>query len=163
MPHLKGQSAMTIEERQTTVQTNQDVTPVAQEVVPVATQQAPAVSSSQTFSSRSTAVQASGAELARRVVVLAFGLIQAVIVLRIALLLMNARTGNDLVAGILNISQVFVAPFEGILNTNALKSGGSILDLAAVVAIIGWTILELLVFAVINLFRRESTHGGLAA
>jgi YGGT family len=154
---------VTIEERQTTVQTNQDVTPVAQEVVPVATRRAPAVSSSQTFSSRSTAVQASGAELARRVVVLVFGLIQAVIVLRIVLLLMDARTGNDLVAGILNISQVFVAPFEGILNSNALKTGGSVLDLAAVLAIIGWTILEFLVFAVINLFRHESTHGGLAA
>jgi hypothetical protein len=163
MPHLRGQFIMTIEERQTTVQTNQDITPVVQEVVPVATQQAPAVSSSQTFSSRSTAVQASGAELAGRVVVLVFGLIQAVIVLRIVLLLLDARTGNDLVAGILNISQVFVAPFEGILNSNALKTGGSVLDLAAVLAIIGWTILEFLVFAVINLFRHESTHGGLAA
>ena len=154
---------MTIEERQTTVQTNQDVTPVAQEVVPVATQQAPAISSRETYTSRSTVVQAGGSELARRVVVLVFGLIQAVIVLRIVLLLLDARSGNDLVAGILNVSQIFVAPFEGILNSNALNSGGSVLDLAAVLAFIGWTILEFVVFAVVNLFRRESTHGDLAA
>lgn len=154
---------MTIEQRETTVQTNQEVASAAPEAAPIALSPSPAISSRETFSSRSTVIQASGAELTRRVVVLVFGLIQAVIVLRIVLLLLNARTGNDLVAGILNISQVFVAPFEGILNTNALKSGGSILDLAAVVAIIGWTIVEFLVFAVINLFRRESTHGGLAA
>ena len=154
---------MTIEERQTTVQTNQELTPATPDMAPVATSQGPATQTSQTLSSRSTVVQASGSELARRVVVLVFGLIQAVIVLRIVLLLLNAQTGNDLVAGILNISQVFVAPFEGILNTNALKSGGSILDIAAIVALIGWTILELIVFAVINLFRRESSHGGPAA
>lgn len=153
---------MTIEERRTTVRTDQDVTPVAQEVVPVI-QQAPAISSRETYSSRSTVAQAGGAELARRVVVLVFGLIQAVIVLRIVLLLLDARTGNDLVAAILNVSQVFVAPFEGIFNSTALKTGGSVLDLAAVLAIIGWTILEFLVLAVINLFRHESSHGGLAA
>lgn len=154
---------MTIEERQTTVQTNQELTPAAPEAAPLATYAGSAVQSSQTVSSRSTVARASGAELARRVVVLVIGLIQAVIVLRIVLLLLDARTGNDLVAGILNISQPFVAPFEGILNSNALKAGGSVLDLAAVVALVGWTIVEFLVFAVINLFRRESTHGGLAA
>jgi hypothetical protein len=154
---------MTLEERQTTVQTNQDVTPVVDSSAPATAGQSPAVATRQSFSSRSTVVQASGAEMARRVVVLVFGLVQAVIVLRIVLLLLNARTGNDLVAGILNVSQFFVGPFEGMLNTNALKAGGSTLDIAAIVAIVGWTIIEFLVFAVINLFRHESTHGGLAA
>jgi hypothetical protein len=147
---------MTIEERQSTVQTNQEVMPATPEAAPMAPPQGPAVSSRETYSRRSTVVQASGPDLARRVVVLVFGLIQAVIVLRIVLLLLDARTGNDLVAGILNVSQIFVAPFEGMLNTNALKSGGSELDLAALIAIVGWTLLELVVFAVINLFRRES-------
>jgi hypothetical protein len=154
---------MTIEERQSTVQTVPSLTPAALRAAPVAGSEGPVLASSATFSRSSTVVQASGAELARRVVVLLFGLIQAVIVLRIVLLLLNARTGNDLVAGILNISQVFIAPFEGILNTSALKSGGSVLDLAALVAIVGWTLVELLVFAVINLFRRESSDSRLAA
>ena len=154
---------MTIEERQTTVRTNQEVRAGRAGGRPSDIVRGPGDASQQTYSRRSTAVQASGAELARRVVVLVFGLIQTVIVLRIVLLLVGARTGNDLVAAILNISQVFVAPFEGILNPNALKSGGSVFDLAAVVALVGWTILEFIVFAVINLFRRESTRSGLAA
>jgi hypothetical protein len=97
----------------------------------------------------------SGGEMARRIAVFAFGLVQGVIVLRIVLLLMNARETNGLVSGILNLSQVFVAPFDGILHTNALTAGGSILDMAALVALIGWTIVELLVVAAVGIFRRE--------
>ena len=61
-----------------------------------------------------------GSEMIRRIVVLAFGLIQAVIGLRIVLLLLDAREANALVAAILNVSQVFVAPFEGILRMDSL-------------------------------------------
>jgi YGGT family len=94
-------------------------------------------------------------EMIRRVIVFVFGLIQLVIGLRIVLLLLDARTGNALVSGILDVSQVFVGPFEGILNTNALTSGGSMLDVAAVVAFVGWTILELIVIWAVGIFRRE--------
>jgi hypothetical protein len=97
----------------------------------------------------------SGGELARRVIVLVFGIIQLLIVLRIVLLLLDARTGNDLVRFILDLSQVFVAPFIGILNTDALKAGGSVLDVAAVVALIGWTVLEVVALWIVNVFRRE--------
>jgi hypothetical protein len=97
----------------------------------------------------------SGGEMARRIAVFAFGLVQGVIILRIVLLLMNARETNGLVSGILNVSQVFVAPFDGILHTNALTAGGSILDMAAIVALIGWTVVELLVVAALGIFRRE--------
>ena len=55
----------------------------------------------------------------------------------------------------LDLSQVFVGPFEGILRTHALQSSGSILDLDAIVALIGWTVLELIVVWIINIFRRE--------
>ena len=91
----------------------------------------------------------------RRVVVLIFGIIQAFIVLRIVLLLLNAREGNDLVAFILNTSQLFVAPFVGIFNSNSLESSGSVLDIAAIAALVGWTILEVIVLWAVNLFRRE--------
>jgi hypothetical protein len=94
-----------------------------------------------------------GSEMARRIVVLVFGLIQIVIGLRIVLLLLDARTGNALVSGILDLSRIFVAPFEGILN--ALSSGGATLDVAAVVALVGWTILELIVLWAVGIFRRE--------
>ena len=87
--------------------------------------------------------------------VLVFGLIQAVILLRIVFLLLDARESNALVSAVLNISQIFVAPFEGLLHTNALTSGGSIFDIAAIVALIGWTILEFLIIAAIGIFRRE--------
>jgi hypothetical protein len=113
----------------------------------------PVVSS--TVQTRRVTATPSGSELARRIVYLIFGLIQLVIVLRIVLLLVDARTGNDIVQAILNISQVFVGPFEGILKTDALHSGGSELDVAAVVALIGWTIIEAIVLWILNIFRRE--------
>jgi hypothetical protein len=102
-----------------------------------------------------TTVSPSGGEMLRRVVVLIFGIIQAFIVLRIVLLLLNAREGNDLVAFILNVSQIFVAPFIGIFNQDALASGGSVLDIAAIAALVGWTILEWIVIWGTNVLRRE--------
>jgi len=106
-------------------------------------------------SSRTVQSRPSGGELARRVVVLIFGLIQILIGLRIVLLLLDAREANALVRGILDLSQVFVSPFEGILRTDALRSRGSILDIAAVVAFVGWTIIELIVIWIVGIFRRE--------
>jgi len=102
-----------------------------------------------------TTTSPGGPEMTRRVIVFVFGLIQLVIGLRIVLLLLDARTGNALVSGILDLSKIFVAPFEGILNTNALSSGGSTLDVAAVVAFVGWTVLELIVIWAVGIFRRE--------
>ena len=105
---------------------------------------------------RSSTLRPGGADLGRRVAILLFGLIQVVIALRVVLLVLDAREGNVLVAGILNASQVFVAPFDGVLHADALQSGGSILDLAAVVALVGWTLLELIALWVIGIFRAET-------
>ena len=102
---------------------------------------------------RVTTSRPSGSTLASRIVILVFGLIQLVIGLRIVLLALDAREGNDLVRAILDISQVFVAPFEGILRSDALAAGGSVLDIAAVLALIGWTLIELVVLAVIRVAR----------
>ena len=106
-------------------------------------------------SQRTTTASPGGSESLRRIVVLLFGLIQVVIGLRFVLLLLDAREANGLVAGILNASQIFVAPFEGILRTDALHSAGSIFDVTAVVAFVGWTIIELIVLWAIGIFRRE--------
>jgi hypothetical protein len=103
-----------------------------------------------------TVVSPSGGELGRRLVVLVFGIIQLLIALRIILLLLDARQGNDVVRFILDASQVFVAPFIGIFNVDALHSGGSILDVAAIAALVGWTVLEAIALWIVNLFRRET-------
>ncbi|MEX2136974.1 MAG: YggT family protein [Chloroflexota bacterium] len=97
----------------------------------------------------------SGAETARRVVVFVFGIIQALIVIRIVLLLADANQENQLVSFIYDLSAFFVGPFEGILNTNAVRSGASVFDIAALVALIGWTVLEVLIIAGIGIARRE--------
>jgi len=109
----------------------------------------------QTDSRRITRTGPGASELSRRIIVLVFGLIQIVIALRFVLLLLDAREANGLVSGILNVSQLFVAPFEGILRTDAIHAKGSILDIAAIVAFVGWTILELIVIWAIGIFRRE--------
>ena len=96
-----------------------------------------------------------GSEMSRRIIILVFGLIQIVIGARIVLLLLDAREANGLVSGILDISQLFVAPFEGILRTDALRAAGSVLDVTAIVAFVGWTLLELIVIWAVGIFRRE--------
>ena len=103
-----------------------------------------------------TVVSPSGGEMSRRFVVLVFGIIQLLIALRIVLLLLNAREGNDIVRFILDASQVFVVPFIGIFNVDALKSGGSVLDIAAIAALVGWTVLEAIALWIVNVFRRET-------
>jgi hypothetical protein len=121
--------------------------------------QGPAVVAGQetvrTDSQRVTRTGPGAPEYARRLIVLAFGLIQLVIGARIVLLLLDARPANDLVAGVLNVSQVFVAPFEGILRTDALSAGGSTLDVTAIVALVGWTILQLVLIWAVGMLRRE--------
>ena len=97
----------------------------------------------------------SGAETARRVVVFVFGIIQALIAIRIVLLLIDANQANGLVRFIYDLSSFFVGPFEGVLNTNAVAAGASVFDIAALVALVGWTILEVLIIAGIGIARRE--------
>ena len=116
---------------------------------------APAADHSTAVTSRTVEMRPSGGTVAGRIVIFIFGVIQAFILLRIVLLLMDAREANDLVSFILNTSQIFVAPFEGILRTEALRAAGSVFDLAAVLALVGWTILEAIILAAVGVFRRE--------
>jgi hypothetical protein len=108
-----------------------------------------------TDSRRTTRTGPGGSEMTRRIIVLVFGLIQIVIGARIVLLLLDAREANGLVSGILNVSQLFVAPFDGILRTNSLHAAGSVLDITAIVALVGITILEVIVLWAVGIFRRE--------
>lgn len=135
-------------------QTVQGQAPTTLAHEPPATQQ-----TVQTESRHTTRSRPEGAELTRRIIVLAFGLIQIVIGARIVLVLLNAREANGLVSGVLNVSQFFVAPFDGILHTNALTSGGTVLDVAAILALVGWSVLELIVIWGTGIFRRQPAYG----
>jgi hypothetical protein len=124
----------------------------------VVTQEPTATAGQQTVrtDNRHVATPGPGAsEMSRRIIVLVFGLIQLVIGARIVLLLLDAREANGLVSGILNISQIFVAPFEGILRTDSLHAAGSVLDITAIVALVGWTVIELIILWAVGIFRRE--------
>jgi hypothetical protein len=111
--------------------------------------------SNRTVSSRRLDIRPSNNETTRRIVVLVFGLFQIVIGLRVVLLLVDARTGNLLVSIINNVGGLLVAPFQGILKITAVSSGGAVLDVAAVVALIGWTIVELIAIWSLAIFRHE--------
>jgi uncharacterized protein YggT (Ycf19 family) len=94
-----------------------------------------------------------------RIVTLLFGILQAALVLRIILLLLVANPGNDIVALILGITDPFVEPFRGMFALDRVTGDqGSQLDIAAVVALIGWTLIEMLILAALRIFdRREAS------
>jgi uncharacterized protein YggT (Ycf19 family) len=97
-----------------------------------------------------------GGEMIRRFVMLLFGILQAALILRIILLLLVANTGNDVVALILNLTDPFVEPFRGMFNLDRVTAdSGSTLDVAAIVALIGWTLVEALIIAVLSLGARR--------
>ena len=98
----------------------------------------------------------SGASTVARLVTFLFGVLQVALILRIILLLLVANPGNDVVALILGITDPFVEPFRGMFQLDRVTADqGSVLDIAAIVALIGWTLVELLVLAAIRIFDRR--------
>ena len=92
----------------------------------------------------------------RRVVTLLFGILQTLIVLRIVLLLLAANQDNGIVAFVLGVTDPFVEPFRGIFSLDTVSGRTeSVFDLGAVVALIGWTLIEALVLAVVGLVDRR--------
>src|SRR5918992_1008007 len=79
------------------------------------------------------AIVPSGPDILARLVLLIFGVIQTLLILRIIGLLIDARRGNDLVRLVYDVSAVLVAPFEGIIRTDVVESGASVLDVTAIV------------------------------
>jgi uncharacterized protein YggT (Ycf19 family) len=90
-------------------------------------------------------------EVIRRFVMLLFGILQGLLIIRIILLLLVANTGNDVVSFILAATDPFVEPFRGMFSLDQVRAGQSKLDVAAVVALVGWTLIEALVVAVLSL------------
>ena len=100
-----------------------------------------------------------GSNVIARVVTFLFGVLQVALILRIVLLLLVANTGNDVVALILSITDPFVEPFRGMFALDRVTADqGSVFDIAALVALIGWTLVEALILAALRIFdRREVT------
>jgi len=99
-----------------------------------------------------------GTTVASRVVTFAFGVLQALLILRIILLLLVANPGNDIVSFVFNITQPFVEPFINMFSLNRVTADqGSVLDITAIVALIAWTLIEALILAGIRIFSRRPT------
>jgi hypothetical protein len=89
-----------------------------------------------------------------RVVTVLFGLLQLFLVLRVLLLLLGADQSNTIVNDIYLGTNGFVEPFRGIFAFDAIPtSGKSFLDVAAIVALVGWTIVEGIVLAVLRILE----------
>jgi uncharacterized protein YggT (Ycf19 family) len=96
-----------------------------------------------------------GGELLRRIIMLLFGILQGLLILRIILLLLGANQDNGVVNLILSITDIFVEPFRGMFSLDRVTANQSMLDVAAIVAFIGWTLLEALILAVLSLGARR--------
>lgn len=91
----------------------------------------------------------------RRILSLLFGILAVLLGLRILLLLLVANQQNTIVDLILSVTEPFVAPFRGIFAFNEVRAGDAALDVAAVVALIGWFLIYLLLMAILRLGDRD--------
>ena len=154
---------MTDYERTTTQETT-TTPPVATEpyVAPAAAPAAAPAPVATSVRTTDTAYVASGpgpTTYAARVVTFLFGILQVALILRIVLLLLVANRGNDIVQLVMSITQPFVDPFIGMFSLNKVTADqGSVLDVAAIVALIGWTLIEALILAAIRIFSRRTAE-----
>jgi uncharacterized protein YggT (Ycf19 family) len=96
------------------------------------------------------------AAVVARFVMFLFGVLQVALILRIILLLLVANHGNDVVQLILNVTDPFVEPFRGMFQLDRVTAGRQVLDIAALVALIGWSLVEMLVLALVRVFDRRT-------
>ena len=93
---------------------------------------------------------------ARRILSLLFGILVVLIGLRILLLLLVANAGNTIVDFVYGVTEPFVAPFRGVFSIDQVTPGnGSVLDVAAVVALLGWLLIYVLLMAILRIGDRD--------
>ena len=97
----------------------------------------------------------SGLTTAARVITFLFGILQAALIIRIILLLLVANTDNAVVSLIITVTDPFIEPFRGMFSIDRATAGESKLDIAALVALIGWTLVEALILAALRIFSRR--------
>jgi uncharacterized protein YggT (Ycf19 family) len=94
----------------------------------------------------------------RRAVWLIFGVIIALIGIRILFLALGANAGNGIVDAIYSITEPLVAPFRGIFSLDQVQlTGQSQIDVGAFVAIVGWLLVAILINAILRIGDRSST------
>lgn len=92
----------------------------------------------------------------RRVVSLIFSILGVLLGLRIILLLLGANAGNALVDFIYGVTEPFVAPFRGVFSLDQVTPNGvSVLDVSALVALVGWALIYLLIMAILRIADRD--------
>ncbi len=93
----------------------------------------------------------------RRIVGLLFGILEVLLALRVILLALGANSGNGLVDGIYNATEPFVAPFIGVFSINHVHpTGSSVIDVAAIVAIVAYLLLAVLVDSILRIADRPA-------
>ena len=93
----------------------------------------------------------------RRAIWLLFGIVISLIAIRILFLLLGANEGNVIVDTIYAITEPFVAPFRGIFSFEHFRPNGtSVFDVAALVAIVGWTLVALVISAILRIPDRTT-------
>ncbi len=149
---------MTEYQRTSTRQTEVGGTPTQPYQAPAPVVETPVASTNsvRTTETAYTPAGPGGATVASRIVTFAFGILQVLLILRIILLLLVANPGNDVAGFIFGVTQPFVEPFIGMFSLNRVEADqGSVLDIAAIVALIGWTLIEALILAAIRIFSRR--------
>ena len=148
---------MTDYERTTTRETSEPVATDPNVAPAPPAPAAPAATSVRTTETAHVAPGPGGATYASRIVTFLFGILQVMLILRIVLLLLVANRGNDVVQFVLNVTQPFVDPFINMFSLNRVTADqGSVLDIAAIVALIAWTLVEALILAAIRIFSRRT-------
>jgi uncharacterized protein YggT (Ycf19 family) len=105
--------------------------------------------------SAATAPGRSGMGVVRQLVWLLFGILQALLVIRVILLLLGANETNEVVSLILTVTNPFVEPFRGMFQLDEVTgANGSILDVAALVALVAWTLVQALILGILGLVER---------
>lgn len=94
----------------------------------------------------------------RRALWLIFGVIVVLIGIRFFFLALGANAGNGIVDAIYSITEPLVAPFRGIFSLEQMRpAGSSVIDVAALVAIIGWMLIGILIDAILRIPDRTAT------
>lgn len=93
----------------------------------------------------------------RRTIWLLFGVLIALIGIRILFLALGANVGNVIVDAVYAITEPFVAPFRGIFSFDHVRpTGNSVFDIAALVAIVGWTLVAAVIGAILRIPDRTT-------
>ncbi len=92
-----------------------------------------------------------------RVVWMFFGIVEALIGMRVLLKLIGANPANDFAGFVYNFAGVFLAPFFGL--TGSPASGGMVLEIPSLVAMLVYGLLGWMIISVfLPLFSRPTTR-----